>query len=174
MGEFSQVKAAATCSALSDKAHSMVVRTRRVLQAARDEPGDHDLHQCLGMLSSRLQQLGHHASQLGYLISDASVVHSQFGDMLQFGLADCQTGLTIVSDGFDAGGSVADDRDAVTGYLSFAAAFVGLFVLAGQLLIIETEQEQKSKLVNPGAKAIVNAAHSSLERLLSFSYKIRN
>jgi hypothetical protein len=136
MGQFSQANAAATCSALSDKAHSMVVQAQRVLQAAREESGDHDLYQSQGMLSSRLQQLGHHANQLGYFISDATVVHSQLGNILQSGLAECQNALTMVSDGLETGGDGTYDRNAVASYLSFVGAFVSLFVLGDQLLIM--------------------------------------
>jgi ABC-type nickel/cobalt efflux system permease component RcnA len=136
MGQFSQANATATCSALSDKAHSMVVQAQRVLQAARDESGDQDLYQSHGMLSARLQQLGHHANQLGYLISDATVVHSQLGNILQSGLAECQNALTVVSDGLETGGDGTYDRNAVASYLSFVGAFVSLFVLGDQLLIM--------------------------------------
>lgn len=136
MGQFSQANAAATCSALSDKAHSMVVQTQRVLQTARDESGDRDLYQSQGMLSSRLQQLGHHASQLGYFISEATVVDSQLGHILQSGLAECQDALSVVSNGLDTGGDGTYDRDAVVSYLSFVAASVSLFVLGDQLLIM--------------------------------------
>jgi hypothetical protein len=131
MDQFSPANAASTCSALFDKAQSMVTQTQRVLQAAQD---DRELHQSLAALSSRLQQLGHHANQLGYLIADAAVVHSQLGLVLQSGLAEYQSALAVVSDGLDAEGDRTCDRDAIAGYLSFAAASVALFVLSAQLL----------------------------------------
>ncbi|KAH6853124.1 hypothetical protein B0I37DRAFT_743 [Chaetomium sp. MPI-CAGE-AT-0009] len=171
MAQFSQATAAATCSVLFDKAQLMVGQTQVVLQAVQD---DRDLRQSLAALSSRLQQLGHHVNQLGDLIADASVVHSQLGLILQSGLTEYQSALAVVSDGLDMGGDRICDMDAVTSYLSFAAASVGLFVLGAQLLTMEAEQEQQSKLANPGAIAIVDAAHGASERVLSFGYKIKN
>lgn len=136
MDPFSQPSASATCSALSDKAQLMAAQIQ--LGFLKIDIQD-DVQRQLFTLSTRLQQLAHHADQLGHCVADAAVVHRPFGDTLALGLAKCQEGLSTVDYSLNSLERGADRplcQELIAGHESFVAAYSRLFILGTQLLIM--------------------------------------
>ncbi|KAK4152689.1 hypothetical protein C8A00DRAFT_16038 [Chaetomidium leptoderma] len=169
--DFSQPSAAASCSALSGTAQSTTAKIQELISAGA--VAEDTLGRQLSFLSSRVQQFRQHVDQLGHCIADASVVHPQLGDVLKSSLAECQNALGTVSNKLEPG-SGGLSADAIACDQTLMAAYLRLFVLATQLLIMETGQEQQSKLANPASRAIVDTAHEASLRVLSFNYVTEN
>ncbi|KAK3309373.1 uncharacterized protein B0T15DRAFT_570167 [Chaetomium strumarium] len=171
MGTFSRASASASCSALSKTAQSAAAKIETVLSSG--DVGDDALRKQLSVMSARLELFRHHAEQLGRCIADAPVVHPELGNNLTWTLADSSNALGSIADTL-APGSGGLDRGALSLFENLVAACSRFFVLGSQLLIMETEQEQHSKLVDPGASSIVAAANVACHTALAFNYATEN
>ncbi|KAK4234257.1 hypothetical protein C8A03DRAFT_37982 [Achaetomium macrosporum] len=171
MGTFSRTSATTSCSALSRTAQSTAAKIQSVLSTG--DVGDDALRKQLSVASARLELFRHHADQLGRCVADAPAVDLQLGDSLTWILADCSNALQSVADRLEPG-TGGLDGDAVFLFENFVAACSRFFVLGSQLLIMETEQEQHSKLADRSASVIVAAAHGACHRLLAFNYATEN
>ncbi|KAL2022091.1 hypothetical protein VTK56DRAFT_6135 [Thermocarpiscus australiensis] len=164
MEPLSRTNAVAICSRLSRAAQSIATKIESVLgtgAVAETEP-----KRRLPYLRTRLQQFRQHVDQLGHCVAGASPVHRQLGEAIIQGLADCESGLTAMSDSLEqvfSGLKV----EALSDYERFAAAFSRFFVFAAQLLTIETEEEQQSRLDNQDAQDIPDVAHQAYLRVSS-------
>lgn len=142
MDLFSQPTAAATCSALSKKAQQTAARIQLTLPTLDAQDAAHQKQ--LSSFSTQLQQLAHHAHQLGQCVADATVVHPHLGETLVLNLTQCRDGLGMVTDSLERtvteAGAAATGRplcrEPVVCYGGFVAAYSRLFVLGTQLLIM--------------------------------------
>ncbi|KAL2133278.1 hypothetical protein VTI74DRAFT_2621 [Chaetomium olivicolor] len=168
---FFQGRAVATCSALSQQARSTAIKLHQVLSTGSVK--DDGLLKQLGLLSARLPLFRQHADQLGHCIADTPVVLDDLGSVLISSLAECQNAFGTIADRLEPG-SGGLTSEAIACYESLLNANARLFVFLTQLLVMEIEEEQRSKLSSHEARTIVDAAHNASLAVISFEYATEN
>ncbi|GAB1309851.1 hypothetical protein MFIFM68171_00061 [Madurella fahalii] len=171
MEHFSQVSAAATCSDLARAAQSTATKVQVMVPAS--SIGDQVIQKRLSFLIAGLQKFGEQADHLGHCVADASVVHPQLRDILKQALLDCENAMSILSDSLlSEHGELGVDT--ASRYQAFLAASSRFFVFSTQLLTIESEQQQHSKLASPDAQDILDTAHNATKGVFSLRYVTQN
>ena len=134
MDHFSQSSTAAACSALSSAAQGTATKIQDLVEVGA--VAEDALQKQLSLLAARLRQFRQHVGQLGHCVADASTVHPQLGDMLKSSLTECQTALKSVSTKLDLDPGSGGVGDTITRSEVFVMAYMRLFALGTQLLIM--------------------------------------
>ncbi|KXX76803.1 hypothetical protein MMYC01_205458 [Madurella mycetomatis] len=171
MKHFSQASAAAACSDLVRTAQSAAAKVQAITIAST--MADQALQKPLPLLLAGLQKFGEHSGQLGHCVADAAVVHPQLGDVLGPALVDCGNAMSILSDKLESENGELS-TEAISRYQGFLSGASRFFVFANQLLTIESEQQQQSKLANPDAQDILDTAQNAAKEVLTLRHVIMN